>query len=326
MRNDDQRRRDFGGRDFNRDGGPDDWERDFGSPDWQGGGYRERGPYRSDSPMFQSAQVRRNQFERSTYGSMDDRGAGGGGPSYQYGMHEPGGRETGYGGYDGEYGNYGGSGSARRGGRGTGAGQAGEAGGFERGGDYRSSGYGGGGGYGSRGGRYGGRDLPYPGGEESMGGYRGGDRFGSPGGGEANWDGGSYRGDDRYGGDASGSGQGRSGQRYMPKGYQRSDERIREDVCERLSHSGLDVSEVSVEVAQGHVTLTGSVPNRYMKHGIEDCADDCTGVQDIDNRIRVQRGGMSSEPSASTPASGGSESGGAGAVSASAGSRRKQKG
>lgn len=79
--------------------------------------------------------------------------------------------------------------------------------------------------------------------------------------------------------------------RVMPKGYLRSDERLREDVCERLSHSGLDVGEVSVTVAEGKVTLEGTVSDRASKHAIENCVDDCLGVQDIDNRIRVNRGG-----------------------------------
>ncbi|MBO1113765.1 BON domain-containing protein [Bordetella petrii] len=76
-------------------------------------------------------------------------------------------------------------------------------------------------------------------------------------------------------------------QRITPKGYVRSDERVREDLCERLSHSGLDVSDVSVEVSDGTVTLEGTVPNRATKHAIEDCADDCLGVNDIQNHIRV---------------------------------------
>src|SRR5215471_11804457 len=34
-----------------------------------------------------------------------------------------------------------------------------------------------------------------------------------------------------------------------PKGYQRSDERIREDICERLTqHSAIDAGEIEVEV------------------------------------------------------------------------------
>jgi hypothetical protein len=49
----------------------------------------------------------------------------------------------------------------------------------------------------------------------------------------------------------------------------------------------IDSSEVTVNVVGGKVTLEGTVPDRYMKHSIEDLADQCPGVQDIDNRIRV---------------------------------------
>lgn len=73
-----------------------------------------------------------------------------------------------------------------------------------------------------------------------------------------------------------------------PKGYQRSDERIREDLCDRLMRSRhIDSSEVTVEVADGRVLLEGTVPHRRMKHAIEDMADACLGVQEIENRIRV---------------------------------------
>jgi osmotically-inducible protein OsmY len=77
-----------------------------------------------------------------------------------------------------------------------------------------------------------------------------------------------------------------------PKGYQRSDERIREDICEHLWHEHhLDVSEVSVEVDQRVVRLEGTVPHRQMKHRIEDIAASCGGVEDVENRIRVVRTG-----------------------------------
>jgi len=76
----------------------------------------------------------------------------------------------------------------------------------------------------------------------------------------------------------------------FPKGYQRSDEKLREDICERLIQDPrIDVSDVSVDVQGGAVSLTGSVPERYMKHAIEDMADAAPGVQEIDNRIRVKR-------------------------------------
>jgi hypothetical protein len=75
-----------------------------------------------------------------------------------------------------------------------------------------------------------------------------------------------------------------------PKGYQRSDERIREDICDRLMRAAnhIDASEVTVEVTGGKVVLEGTVPARRMKHVIEDLADSCLGVKDIENRIRVQ--------------------------------------
>ncbi len=75
-----------------------------------------------------------------------------------------------------------------------------------------------------------------------------------------------------------------------PKGYQRSDERIREDICDRLMKAAnhIDSSQVTVEVSGAKVLLEGTVPDRRMKHAIEDVADSCLGVQDIDNRLRVQ--------------------------------------
>jgi len=75
-----------------------------------------------------------------------------------------------------------------------------------------------------------------------------------------------------------------------PRNWQRSDERIREDVCERLAAlDDVDVSDVSVSVQQGTVRLTGSVVERSDKHRIEDVADDSAGVRDVDNQIRVRR-------------------------------------
>jgi osmotically-inducible protein OsmY len=75
-----------------------------------------------------------------------------------------------------------------------------------------------------------------------------------------------------------------------PKGYQRSDERIREDLSDRLMQSThIDSSEVTISVANCKVTLEGTVPERRMKHAIEDLADSVAGVEDIDNRIRVDR-------------------------------------
>jgi osmotically-inducible protein OsmY len=77
--------------------------------------------------------------------------------------------------------------------------------------------------------------------------------------------------------------------RRGPKNYTRSDERIREDVCERLMQSGVDASDVTVSVRDGKVILEGSVPERRMKHRIEDIAEQCFGVSDVDNNVRVAR-------------------------------------
>jgi hypothetical protein len=91
--------------------------------------------------------------------------------------------------------------------------------------------------------------------------------------------------------------QGRQQMRYRtgPKGYTRSDERLREDISERLMMAdSIDSSEVMVTVKDGKVTLEGSVTTRHMKHEIEDLVDACPGVQDIDNRIRVERESASS--------------------------------
>lgn len=79
--------------------------------------------------------------------------------------------------------------------------------------------------------------------------------------------------------------------RRGPKNYARSDERIRELICERVTQNLLiDVSDVSIEVQNGRVALNGTVPNRQMKHAIEDVVDRCWGVQDIENNIGVQSG------------------------------------
>lgn len=81
-----------------------------------------------------------------------------------------------------------------------------------------------------------------------------------------------------------------SGYPPAPKGYQRSDEQLRQDISERLLQARcIDSSDVTVAVSGAKVVLDGTVPERRMKHAIEDMVDACPGVQDIDNRIRVRR-------------------------------------
>lgn len=75
-----------------------------------------------------------------------------------------------------------------------------------------------------------------------------------------------------------------------PKGYQRSDDRIREDVCDRLEQDhDIDASDIEVRVAAGVVTLSGSVTHRSMKRYAEDLVESIQGVKDVENQIRVSR-------------------------------------
>lgn len=76
-----------------------------------------------------------------------------------------------------------------------------------------------------------------------------------------------------------------------PKNYQRSDERIREDLCERLAMDHhVDASDIEVAVSGGTVTLTGTVSDRRAKRRAEDLCESINGVKDVENQIRVSRG------------------------------------
>lgn len=73
-----------------------------------------------------------------------------------------------------------------------------------------------------------------------------------------------------------------------PKGYHRSDERIREDVCEILMMDGwVDARDIEVRVDNGDVTLSGSVPDRSMKRLAEDAAIGIPGVRDVHNQLSI---------------------------------------
>ena len=105
-----------------------------------------------------------------------------------------------------------------------------------------------------------------------------------------------------------------------PKGYQRSDDRVKEDVSEALSRDGdLDASEIEVSVASGEVTLAGTVPDRESKRLAEDLAEEIPGVKQVQNRLRIENGPQGREEESSM-----SSSGAKGASSSStAGSRGK---
>lgn len=183
----------------------------------------------------------------------------------------------------------------------------------EQGSEYGSRSYGAGGGY------TGGGNLGRSYSSGSAGGNRGGQygqygqggQYGQSGGlyGQRNQS--SYGQGGQYGGYSEGMGQeggsnrwpsstgsGSAGSRREggffgkgPKGYTRSDERIREDVCDRLSDDDeVDASDITVTVKEGEVTLEGTVPDRRSKHRAEDITEAVGGVREVHNSLRPQKG------------------------------------
>ena len=72
-----------------------------------------------------------------------------------------------------------------------------------------------------------------------------------------------------------------------PKGWRRSDARILEEICERLTEDDrIDASNMSVEVKEGIVSLSGEVDDRRAKRLAEAIADSVGGVLDVENRLR----------------------------------------
>ncbi|WP_139812138.1 BON domain-containing protein [Ensifer aridi] len=214
-------------------------------------GYGGREGYRGDYPLRGQGYGREREAGEAYRGEYGARG-----------MNER------MGGYGREWGSRRGFGAERFGGgsesaeavfedQDFGRGESGYGRGFGRGygGGYRREGYGG-----AHGGGYGGE------------GYRGG------------MYGGGY-GEPRS--DRFGQYRGRG-----PKGYQRSDERIREDVCDRLSDDrSVDASEIEVRVSNCEVTLSGTVEGREQKRRAEDCAEEVSGVKNVQNNLRVSQQG-----------------------------------
>lgn len=74
-----------------------------------------------------------------------------------------------------------------------------------------------------------------------------------------------------------------------PHGYQRSDERIREDINDRLLDDPfIDASDIEVTVNKCEVTLTGTVEDRNAKRRAEDIGESVSGVKNFENRLRVK--------------------------------------
>lgn len=74
-----------------------------------------------------------------------------------------------------------------------------------------------------------------------------------------------------------------------PQGYKRSDERIADDVHDRLTEDPyLDARLVNIAVRDGEVTLSGKVTSRHAKHHAEHIVEDLSGVKHVQNNLRIE--------------------------------------
>lgn len=74
-----------------------------------------------------------------------------------------------------------------------------------------------------------------------------------------------------------------------PRSYQRTDQRILEDLNERLTEDAfLDASEIETSVSSGEVVLGGWVREQESKRRAEDIAETVSGVRQVENRLRVK--------------------------------------
>ncbi len=73
-----------------------------------------------------------------------------------------------------------------------------------------------------------------------------------------------------------------------PRGYKRSDELIRDEICKRLALTPeIDATDVEVIVRDCEVTLRGTVDERFEKRLAEDITETTFGVRDVLNEIRI---------------------------------------
>ena len=106
-----------------------------------------------------------------------------------------------------------------------------------------------------------------------------------------------------------------------PKNYQRSEERIREDVCDRLSDDYvIDASDIDIKVNGSDVILTGTVNSRNEKRRAEDIAESVSGVTNVQNQLRVSSSAYGSPGSSSTSGSSSTRTSNPGSTGSSMGS------
>jgi osmotically-inducible protein OsmY len=119
-----------------------------------------------------------------------------------------------------------------------------------------------------------------------------------------------------YGQSGGGQGEGWSQGPHTgrgPQGYQRSNERIKEEVCEVLTrHGQVDASHINIRVENGEVTLEGTVETRREKRLAEEAVEHLSGVKDVHNQLRVgaQQGNGGTQQETSAAHQAGLQSGG----------------
>lgn len=98
--------------------------------------------------------------------------------------------------------------------------------------------------------------------------------------------------------------QGTSFQGQGPKGYKRSDDRIKEDVCETLARDHrIDASDMEVTVEDAMVTLSGTVESRMIKRAAEMVIENLSGVLDVKNELKIKKIGEQGNEMQATGAS-----------------------
>jgi len=101
-----------------------------------------------------------------------------------------------------------------------------------------------------------------------------------------------------------------------PRGYTRSDERIREDVNDRLTDDPyVDASDIEVSVSSCEVTLSGTVDDRRARRRAEDIAESVSGVRHVQNNLRVRQTTGSQSMGGSTTSAGAGAMAGMGSTS-----------
>src|ERR1041384_1671359 len=74
-----------------------------------------------------------------------------------------------------------------------------------------------------------------------------------------------------------------------PRGYQRSDERIEDDINDRLTwHGQLDATDIHVGAQKGVATVKGTVADRRPKRIAEDITESVSGVEDVNNELKIK--------------------------------------